>query len=162
MCSSDLLVDRLYAEMDSLLRSRADFIAYDRDLNLDDLLFRYGVRINPDLVQDLQCDQFPLVVGSVGDKPQMQLVDWPYFPLLEPDNSHPVSRNLNKVLSIFPNSIDTVQAPGLHKTVLLSSSAHARKLGTPALVSLNSVKTAEEMQSFNQKDIPVEIGRAHV
>lgn len=151
------MVDRLYAEMDSLLRSRGDFVAYDRNLNLEDQLFKYGVRINPELVQDQQCDQFPLVVGSVGDKPQMQLVDWPYFPLLESNSQHPISRNLNKVLSLFPNSIDTINTPGIYKTVLLSSSTHARKLGTPALVSLNSVKTEEDIQSFDQKDIPVAV-----
>jgi gliding-associated putative ABC transporter substrate-binding component GldG len=120
-------------------------------------LFKYGVRINPELVQDLQCDQFPLVVGSVGDKPQMQLVDWPYFPLLEPNNRHPISRNLNKVRSLFPNAIDTINTPGIYKTVLLTSSTHARKLGTPALVSLNSVKTEDDIQSFNQQEIPVAV-----
>jgi gliding-associated putative ABC transporter substrate-binding component GldG len=151
------MVDRLYAEMDSLLRSQGDFVAYDRNLNLEDQLFKYGVRINPELVQDLQCDQFPLVVGSVGDKPQMQLVDWPYFPLLEPYNRHPISRNLNKVRSLFPNAIDTINTPGIHKTVLLTSSTHARKLGTPALVSLNSVKTEDDIQSFNQQEIPVAV-----
>ena len=76
------MIDRLYAEMDSLMRKQSDFIAYDRNLNIEDLLFKYGVRINPDLVQDLVCDKIPLVVGSIGDQPQMELVDWPYFPLL--------------------------------------------------------------------------------
>ena len=71
------LVDRLYAEMDSLMRSHSDFVAYDRNLNLDDQLFKYGVRINGGLVQDLQCDKIPLVVGNYGNQPQMQLVPWP-------------------------------------------------------------------------------------
>src|SRR5690606_1014009 len=76
------MVDVLYAEMDSLMRKQSDFIAFDRGLNIDDLLFRYGVRINRDLLQDLQCDRIPLAVGSLGDQPQMQLLPWPYFPLL--------------------------------------------------------------------------------
>jgi gliding-associated putative ABC transporter substrate-binding component GldG len=151
------LIDRLYAEMDSLLSSRADFVAYDRNLNLDDLLFRYGIRINPDLVQDLQCDQLPLVVGNMGDQPQMQLVDWPYFPLLDPSAAHPISRNLNKILSQFPNSIDTVSTPLLRKTVLLSSSRHARVLSTPALVSFSSVESEDDLKSFQRSSVPVAV-----
>lgn len=151
------LLDQLYAEMDSLLRSRSDFIAYDRNLNLDDLLFRYGIRINPDLIQDLQCDQIPLVVGNMGEQPQMQLVDWPYFPLLDPSATHPIAKNLNKVLSQFPNSIDTVSTPLLRKTVLLSSSRHTRILSTPALVSFASVETEEDLKSFQRSSVPVAV-----
>ncbi len=149
------LVDRLYAEMDSLMRKQSDFVAFDRNLNLDDQLFRYGVRINPDLLQDLQSDKFPLVVGSVGDQPQMQLVDWPYFPLLNPSPNSPITKNLNKILSIFPNTLDTVKVPGIKKTILLTSSENARSLITPAIVSLNSVKTQEDLKTFNRAFVPV-------
>lgn len=149
------LIDRLYAEMDSLLRTQSDFIAFDRNLNLEDQLFRYGVRINPDLVQDLQSDKFPLVVGSVGDQPQMELVDWPYFPVLSSYTNNSISKNLNQVLSIFPNSIDTVATPEVKKTVLLATSANARTLSTPAIVSLNSVKTEEDVKTFTKKHIPI-------
>lgn len=151
------LIDRLYAEMDSLMRKQSDFIAFDRNLNLEDILFKYGVRINPDLVQDLQCDKVPLVVGNFGDKPQMQLTDWPYFPLLSSYTSHPISKNLNQVLSIFPNSIDTIKTPDIAKTILLASSANARSLITPAIVSLNSVKTEEDIRTFNKAHIPVAV-----
>jgi gliding-associated putative ABC transporter substrate-binding component GldG len=113
------MIDRLYAEIDSLMRKKSDFIAYDRNLNLEDLLFKYGVRINPDLVQDLVCDKIPLVVGNIGDQPQMQLVDWPYFPLLSSTSGHPITRGMNQVLSIFPNSIDTIKTPNITKTILL-------------------------------------------
>ena len=77
------MIENLYAEMDSLLRAQSDFVAYDRGLNLDDLLFKYGARINKDLVQDLQCDKIPQVVGNFGGQPQIELVPWPYFPLLK-------------------------------------------------------------------------------
>src|SRR3954468_19841148 len=66
------LIDQLYAEMDSLQRSKSDFVSFDRGLNLEDLLFKYGVRINQDLVQDLQCEKVPLVVGNYGNQPQIQ------------------------------------------------------------------------------------------
>jgi ABC-2 type transport system permease protein len=151
------MIDNLYAEMDSLMRSQSDFIAFDRGLNIDDQLFKYGVRINQDLVQDLQCDKLPLTVGNYGDKPQMQLVPWPYFPLLSSYNDNPISQNLNTVLSIFPNSLDTVEAAGIKKIVLLASSANARTLSTPAIVSLNSVRTQDDIKTFNKKNIPIAI-----
>jgi len=151
------MIDVLYAEMDSLMRTQSDFVAFDRGLAIEDQLFRYGVRINADLVQDLQCDKLPLAVGNFGDQPQLQLVPWFYFPLLSSYADHPVSKNLNSVLSIFPNSIDTVEAPGVKKTVLLATSDNARKLSTPAIVSLNSVKTEEDIRTFNQRQIPVAV-----
>jgi gliding-associated putative ABC transporter substrate-binding component GldG len=151
------MIDNLYAEMDSLMRTQSDFIAFDRGLNLEDLLFKYGVRINQDLVQDVQCDKLPLAVGSLGDRPQLQLVPWPYFPLLSSYSDHPIAKNLNNVLSIFPNSIDTVEAEGIKKTILLASSDHSRSLSTPAIVSLNSVKSEDDLKTFNRIHIPVAV-----
>jgi len=149
------LMDQLYAEMDSLVRSESDFVAFDRGLNADDLLFKYGVRINQDLVQDIKCDKLPQVVGNFGDKPQMELIPWPYFPLLSSYSGHPISKNLDDVLSIFPNSIDTVKTEGIRKTVLLATSSASRSLSTPAIVTLNSAKTKEEISTFNRKNIPI-------
>lgn len=151
------MIDRLYAEMDSLMRKQSDFIAFDRNLNLEDQLFKYGVRINPDLVQDLQCDKVPLVVGNYGDKPQMQLTEWPYFPLLNSYSGHPIAKNLGQVLSLFPNSIDTIKTSGISKTILLASSANSRTLVTPAMVSLNSVKTEDDIKTFNRSHIPIAV-----
>jgi gliding-associated putative ABC transporter substrate-binding component GldG len=148
-------VDKLYAEIDSLMRSRSDFIAFDRDLGLEDLLFRYGVRINQDLVQDLQCEKIPMVVGNYGNKPQVEFIEWPYFPLLSSYSSHAVAKNLDRVLSIFPNSIDTVKAAGIRKTVLLATSDNSRVLSTPAVVSLNTVKTQDDLRTFNRRQVPV-------
>jgi len=151
------MIDNLYAEMDSLMRTQSDFIAYDRGLNVEDLLFNYGARINLDLVQDVQCDKLPLAVGNYGDKPQLQLVPWPYFPLLSSYSDHPISKNLNNVVAIFPNSIDTVEAEGIRKTILLATSDHSRTLKTPAIISLNSVRSEDDLKTFNKKNIPVAV-----
>jgi len=150
------LIDRLYAEMDSLMRSHSDFVAFDRNLNLDDQLFKYGVRINGDLVQDLQCDKIPLVVGNYSNQPQMQLVAWPYFPTLSSYSGHPIAKNLDNVLSIFPNSIDTIKN-NIKKTVLLSTSESSRIISTPAIVTLNSVKTEDDLKTFTQSFIPIAV-----
>jgi ABC-2 type transport system permease protein len=149
------LIDQLYAEMDSLARTKSDFVAFDRGLNLDDLLFKYGVRINADLVQDLQCEKVPLVVGNIGNQPQMQFLPFPYFPLLSCYSNHPIAKNLDNVLSIFANSIDTVKAPGIQKTVLLATADHSRTLSTPAIVSWNSVKVEQDARTYTRAHVPV-------
>ena len=92
------LIDNLFAEMDSLQRSQNEFIAFDRGLNLEDILFKYGVRINQNLVLDANCDRIPSQVGQVGGKPQIELLNWPYFPLLSEYSNHPIAKNLDYVL----------------------------------------------------------------
>src|ERR1700737_5599909 len=92
-----------------------EMIAYDRGLELEDIFFKYGVRVNQDLVEDMQCASINLVVGMQGDKPQIQLLPWPYFPLLNGSPVHPISKNLDPVYSKFANSVDTVKAPGIKK-----------------------------------------------
>ncbi len=151
-------IDRLYAELDSLMRSQSDFVAYDRNLNIDDLLFKYGVRINNDLLQDLSCSKIPVVVGNNPDgSPIIQRVPWPYYPFLSATNNNPISKNLDRVLPIFPSSIDTVQAPGIQKTILLASDTNSRSISTPAMVSLTSVKDDADFLSFNKSYVPVAV-----
>jgi len=151
-------VDKLYAELDSLMRSQSDFIAFDRNLNIDDLLFKYGVRINSDLLQDLNCSKIPIVIGYNPDNsPRMQRMPWPYYPFLSSYNNNPISKNLDRVLSIFPSSIDTVKAPGIEKTILLASDTNSRVLSSPAMVSLNSIQTDNDFRSMNRSHIPVAV-----
>ncbi|QEC68226.1 gliding motility-associated ABC transporter substrate-binding protein GldG [Panacibacter ginsenosidivorans] len=151
-------IDKLYAELDSLMRSQSDFVAFDRNLNVDDILFKYGVRINGDLLQDLNCAKIPIVVGQNPDgSPQMQRFPWPYYPFVSTTNNNPISKNLDRVLPIFPSSIDTVSAPGIQKTILLASDTNSRRLSSPAIVSLNSIKDDAEFQSFNKSYIPVAV-----
>jgi len=151
------MIDNLYAEMDSLQRSQNEFIAFDRGLNIEDQLFKYGVRINLDLLQDLNCDGIPSVIGTVAGKPQMGIVPWPYFPLLGASSNHPVVKNLDYVVSQFPNTIDTVKANGINKTILLSSSGDARILTTPVKVSWNSVQNEEDKKTFTKHQVPVAV-----
>lgn len=147
-------IDNLYAEKDSL-RLDQQTIAYDRGLNLEDLFFKYGVRVNQDLVEDIQCAKLSMVVGTQGGKPQIEALDWPYFPLLNGSLSHPISKNLDPVLAEFANSIDTVKAEGIRKTVLLQTSANARRVATPALITFDVLKYKNDPQIFNLPNIPV-------
>ena len=149
-------IDGLIAEQDSLA-FKPETIAYDRDLNLTDLFFKYGLRINPNLVMDLQCDLIPLVVGGNQENPQFEFLHWNYFPLFAPGRNNIQTRNLGYIGSRFANSMDTIAAPGIQKTILLASSPNSRVIGTPALISLNENKDAPEDDKFKQHDIPVAI-----
>jgi len=149
-------VDKLYAELDSLMRSNADFVAFDRNLNIDDILFQYGVRINGDLLQDLNCSKIPLVYGNNPDgSPKMQRIPWPYYPFLTSPTDNPISKNLDRVLPLFPSSIDTIKVAGIRKTVLLATDTNSRTISTPAMVSLNSVKDENDFRTFNKSFVPV-------
>lgn len=150
-------IDNLHAEKDSL-RQEQGTIAYDRNLDLEDVFFRYGVRVNKDLVEDAwQCASISLVVGMQGNKPQIEALKWPYYPLLNGSLSHPISKNLNPVLSEFANSIDTVKAPGIKKTVLLQTSANSRRVSTPALITFDVLKYKDDMRMFPESGIPVAV-----
>lgn len=146
-------IDRLEAEMDSLqIVNRV--VAYDRGLNLEDLFFRYGVRINPDLIMDLQSDFLPFDVNNNG---QFELLHWNYFPLLQPNETSVVTKNVGLVAGRFVNSIDTVKADNVKKTILLATSANSRTIGTPALISSSENRNAPEDDAFQQSDIPAAV-----
>ncbi len=147
-------IDNLLAEQDSL-SFKPETIAYDRNLNLTDLFFRYGLRINTDLVMDLQCDLIPFVVGGTMENPQYEFLHWNYYPLLNPSGKQLLNKNLGYVASRFANSIDTIKVAGIQKTVLLASSTNSRTISTPALISLNENKNAPEDEKFKRNDIPV-------
>ncbi|HET6768562.1 MAG TPA: gliding motility-associated ABC transporter substrate-binding protein GldG, partial [Chitinophagaceae bacterium] len=148
------MIDVMYAEFDSLYKSDG-FVAFDRGLNLDDLLFRYGARINQNLLQDMQCDQLGQMSGN-QDNPQQRLVDWPFFPVLN-GTDHPISKNLDGVRAIFPNTVDTVKAQDIKKTFLLKSSSNARVLSTPAKVDFEFLQIAPDARFFTVRDTSVAV-----
>ena len=147
-------IDNLIAEQDSL-RYTPETIAFDRDLNLTDQLFKYGVRINTDLVMDLQCDYMPFAVGGSQDNPQFEFLKWNYYPLFESGGNHTINKNTGLIAGRFVNSIDTINTPEIKKTPLLYSSANSRAISTPALISINENKNVPEDAKFKKKNIPV-------
>lgn len=149
-------VDALHAEQDSLT-FKPQLIAYDRNLNIQDLLFNYGVRINPDLIMDLQCDYLPFAVGGDPSHPQYEFLHWNYYPLFESKENHIINKNLGLVEGRFVNSIDTVEAEGIKKTFLLQSSANSRTISTPALISPNENRNTPQDALFNKHDIPAAV-----
>ena len=147
-------VDKLEAELDSLQSKQGQVVAYDRGLELNDLLFKYGARINSDLLMDLQCDFLPFDVNGNG---QFELLPWNYFPVFESKSNHVINKNLGFVSGRFVNSIDTVEAEGIKKTILLSTSANSRSISTPALISVTENSVAPENEKFKKANIPAAV-----
>jgi gliding-associated putative ABC transporter substrate-binding component GldG len=151
-------VDKLYAQYDSLQKTEGSYIAFDRGLDLDDLFFKYGVRINSNLLQDLNCAKLPIVVGKQADgSPIMQRMPWPYYPFLYGNEHIGLTQNMDRVLSQFPSSIDTLANKEIRKTILLSTDTNSRIITTPNIVSLNSVRDESDISSFNKHKIPVAV-----
>lgn len=149
-----LFIDALIAEQDSL-RFKPEIVAYDRNLNLTDLLFRYGARVNGSLLMDLQCDFMPFMVGGSAENPQYEFLHWNYYPLFESKGNHTINKNIGLVAGRFVNPVDTITTPGIDKTPLLASSDNSRIISTPALISLNENRNTAEDAKFRQKNIPI-------
>lgn len=148
------LIDRLDASMDSA--TQATHFAFPYETRLDDQLFRYGVRINPDLIQDRYAARYPVITGQRPDgSAQIQLMEWPFFPLINRFPPHPVTRNLDMVLTRFVSSIDTVKAEGVKKTPLMLTSQYSRKLTAPVNVNINELRANLTAAQFTEKFIPV-------
>ena len=150
-------IDKLNAEYDSLQKKQNAYIAIDRNLSLDDLLFKYGVRINSNLVQDLNCSSLPMVVGKQENgSPIIQRMPWPYAPFVQ-GITHPIVQNLDRVLTNFPSSIDTLSNKDIQKTILLSTDTNSRILSSPSIVDLNSGKQEGEIETFQKHHLPVAV-----
>ncbi|GAB2764453.1 gliding motility-associated ABC transporter substrate-binding protein GldG [Rhabdobacter roseus] len=136
------------ARVDSV--SMEGTFAQPLDLNLGDLFFGWGVRVNADLVKDLNAALIPLNVGTMGESPQIEPVPWRFFPLLNNFGSHPITRNLNAVYTRFLSSIDTVRGTSaLTKTPLLLTSPYTRSLSTPALVAYNEARQQPDPAEYS-------------
>lgn len=144
------LVDRLNADLDRL-REAARFVPSDYPLNLEDMLFKYGVRIQPDLVLDLECSRIPLQVGVVGNAPQFELFPWYYHAAVRPTGRHPVVKNLDRVELKFCSSIDTIRTKTpVVKTPLLISSRYSRLQFSPIDLNFEIVKAQPDPSKFNK------------
>lgn len=147
------LVDPVYAQMDSL-RTKELTYAIAQDLNLDDMLFNYGVRLNSNLVVDLNALPIPVVIDKNGNQ---KLFPWLFFPLLIPTSNHPIVRNLSSIKTEFVSSLDTLETPGVTKTILLSTSRYSRVLNVPVTLSLSYLNQQPDPQQFNQPYQPVAV-----
>lgn len=150
-------IDMVNASLDSISEGGST-IALIRMLNIEDLLFRYGVRINPVLIQDIQCNMIPVNVALAGNSPDFRPAPWLYSPLLTSPYAHPVTRNLNMIKTEFAGSIDTIEArKGVKKTALLRTSEFSRQVAAPLVINLDEVRVTPQQQQFTEKYIPVAV-----
>mgnify|MGYP000155535098 FL=1 len=133
------LVDQVNMEMDSLYNDSGTTLAFPRDLNLNDMFFKYGFRINPDLVKDEQGSPIKLATGEQGSATQYQEFNWKFAPQVYPISKHPIVKNLGGIKFDFASGIDTLKN-GIKKTVLLQSSRYSKRVGSPAEINLNIVE----------------------
>lgn len=144
------LVDRLNASLDSL-RTVPRFVPTDYPLNLEDMLFKYGVRLQPDLVLDMECSKIKLVVGQIGNAPQFDVFPWYYHPAVLPAGRHPVVKNLDRVDMHFCSSIDTIRTKTpVNKTILLRSSKYSRLQFSPIDLNFEILKYPPDPDIFNK------------
>jgi gliding-associated putative ABC transporter substrate-binding component GldG len=150
------LIDEVLVNKDSLATGAT--VGIYNPLNIDDQLFRYGVRINPAVIQDLECLPIRLVVMSGGSRQQVVPAPWVYFPLLRPSSDHPITRNLNRVKGEYVNYIDTVGLdPAVTKKILLSTSALSRTVSPPVFIRLKEAEETPDERSFNKPNLPVAV-----
>lgn len=151
------LVDQVRIEMDSLYNSSGSTLAFPVDLNLNDMFFKYGVRLNPTLVKDLNCAPIALATGEQGSATQYSQYPWFYSPLVYGESKHPIVNNVDPVKFDFANGIDTLRN-AIRKTVLLRSSKYSNVVGTPVEVRLDMVQERPDPEQFkNGGSVPMAV-----
>ena len=145
------LVEPVMATMDSL-QSQESTVGIEQDLNLDDMLFKYGVRLNRDLLLDLTCAALPIRTGQVGGQARLEYFRWYYFPLLQAASDHPMVRNMNAIKADFVSSMDaTTSADDIEQIPLLKTSDYTKVSGTPVFITLAMLRQTPDQRMFNMK-----------
>jgi ABC-2 type transport system permease protein len=140
-------IDQVSADLDSL-KGKREQLAFNKKLNLDDLLFTYGARINYDLIADANCAEIPLAMGGGG---QIQLAPWIYYPILMPDTSIDVVKNIDGIRSEFASTVDTIGVKGIRKRTILSTSFFNKVFSAPKLLSLQMVADQPDPREYAGK-----------
>ncbi|MCX8079656.1 MAG: gliding motility-associated ABC transporter substrate-binding protein GldG [Bacteroidia bacterium] len=150
------LIDPIDINLDTL-QSKGYTMGLYRELNIEDMLFKYGVRLNPQLIQDLQCSPIPINIGFKKGQPNFKLFPWPYFVVLKPNSDHPIVKNLDVIRTEYISSIDTLVNPNIKKTILLSTSKYTRILHAPVRVTLGSVMAKIPERQYKYSYCPVAV-----
>ncbi len=151
------MLDAVQVEMDSLYNETGSTLAFPRDLNLNDMFFKYGFRINPDLVKDEMATHIKVATGAQGSETQYQEFPWRFAPFVYPDSENPIVKNMDGIKFDFASGIDTLKN-GIKKTVLLRSSEYSKRVGTPVEIKLDMVAEETAPEDYTGKGlIPVAV-----
>ena len=146
------LVEPVFATMDSLT-SQASTMGISQDLNLDDMLFKYGVRLNRDLLMDKTCAMLPILTSQMGGQPQMEYYYWYYFPLLQAASDHPIVNNMDAIKADFVSSMDATTSEGnIQKTPLLRTSDRTNVSGAPVYITLEMLRQTPDDRMFPSRE----------
>lgn len=144
------LIDKLNADLLGMQKT-GEMLPTEYPLNLDDMLFKYGARINPNLVVDMQCARIMLATGQAGSSAQFEPFSWYYYPIVAPASKHPVVKSLDRVWLQFPSSIDTIRTKTpVTKTVLLASSRTSRLQFTPTRLNFEILRYPADPTKFDK------------
>lgn len=149
------LIDQVAMEMDSIYAGGGEAIAIPRELNLKDLFFKYGVRINPVLVNDLYFTQIVLATGE-GNDSQYNPLPWLYYPMVFSQNNHPINTNIEAVRFQFTSPMDVLEND-YQKTILLQSSPLSKTDGIPRVVSLDMINQQPDRETYTNGNLPLAV-----
>ena len=140
------LVDNMDVVLDSIGEQGSYILPYE--LNLKDWFFKLGVRLNNDLIKDFYCGFLPMMTGYTGNQPQMQLMPWRFYPMINTFGTHPISKNLGGIMTRFVGSIDSIKAVGIAKTPLLFTSKYTRIVSSPVRVNFNEARIEVDPNTY--------------
>jgi ABC-2 type transport system permease protein len=149
-------LDQVSADLDSL-RGAAEQLAFPKKLDLDDILFKYGVRLNYDLIADMNAAQIPLNVGEVGGQSQIQPLPWLFHPIFVSISNHPIVKNLDGIKSEFSSTIDLISVENVRAEVILASSPFSKNVKAPTMLSLQMVEQEPDPAQFQSAPMPVAV-----
>jgi ABC-2 type transport system permease protein len=149
-------IDVLETRLDSLARTGRT-LAIPYELGLEEMLFKYGARINQNMVLDLQSSALPVNTAYKGQQPKIELKPWIYSPVILPTQKHPIVKNLEAIKFDFTSSIDFVEAPGIEKTVLLTTSKNSKTLNAPVRVDMRIMQFEQDEAQFKNPRQPVAV-----
>lgn len=151
------LIDGAIADMDSLINYPV-FASLPLELNIQDQLFKYGARINYDLIKDISCAPIQLATGTKNNQAQFQVFNWQYFPVLLSENNHPVTKYLDYLRTEFISSVDTVGlSEDIKRTILLTTSKYSKKMNLPHPISFESINEKPNPSQYNNPNIPIAV-----
>jgi ABC-2 type transport system permease protein len=149
-------IDPIFASLDSL-QDTGSTIGLRMSLGIEQQLFNYGVRLNANLIKDLNCLPLPLNTQPAGSRPEFKPFPWYFSPLLTSTSSHPIVKNLNDIKSEFISSMDTVEVPGIRKTILLTTSKYSKTENSPVPININLMLEEQNPNLYNEPNLPVAV-----
>jgi ABC-2 type transport system permease protein len=149
-------MDAVFASLDSL-QDTGSTLGLRINHGLEQQLFNYGVRINTNLIKDLNCMPLPMNTQPAGARPEFRPFPWYFSPVLISTSTHPIVKNLNDIKTEFISSIDTVEVPGVRKTILLTTSRYSKTENSPVPINISLMLEKQNPELYREPNLPVAV-----